>query len=135
MTLSPAAVQEVQQKLQIDKANSFFINLGNDRPNITPYVHQIKNSSDYSVLLDLVAKGISGPDDLVKTIIFTNSIQKTLEIQRFLRQHLPTTCYPYIDTFHALRSARAKKHSLGHFQKEKTKMLVATEAAGMVSDC
>ena len=84
--------------------------------------------------LDLVAKGILGPDDFVKTIIFTNSIQKTLEIQRFLRQHLPITCYPYIDTFHALCSARAKKHSLGHFHKGKTKILVAMEATGMVSD-
>ncbi|KIJ06460.1 hypothetical protein PAXINDRAFT_49347, partial [Paxillus involutus ATCC 200175] len=133
-TLAPAALQEVRQKLQINSLKSFFINLGNDRPNIAPRVVQMKNSSDYTALLDLVAKGIMGPEDLSKMIIFTNSIQKTLEIQRFLRQNLPISCYPYIDVFHALRSARSKKRSLERFQNSQTKILVATEAAGMGAD-
>ncbi|KAF9231489.1 P-loop containing nucleoside triphosphate hydrolase protein, partial [Melanogaster broomeanus] len=133
-TLAPGALQEVRQKLQIDSLTSFFVNLGNDRPNITPYVLQMKNSSDYAALLDLVAKGVRSPEDLSKMIIFTNSIQKTLEIQRFLQQHLPISCWAYVDIFHALRSARSKKRSLEHLRTGQTKILVATEAAGMGAD-
>lgn len=36
--LAPAAVQQVQAKLQINPQRSYFINLGNDCPNITPSV-------------------------------------------------------------------------------------------------
>jgi len=131
-TLAPAALKEVQHKLQIDSSNMFFLNLGNDRPNITPSVIQMKNSSDYSALLPLIGQDITGPANLPKTIIFTNSVQHTLEILRFLEEHLPPTCGPYLDIFHALRSSNSKKEALKHFRHGRRKILVATEAAGMV---
>ena len=131
-TLAPAAMQEVQQKLHIASVNTFFINLGNDRPNITPSVIKIKSARDYGALLSLIRPNISGPKELPKTIIFTNSIQKTLEILRFLRDNLPESCQPYLDIFHALRSANSKTDALEKFQQSRTKVLVATEAAGMV---
>ena len=131
-TLVPAAMQEVQQKLHIASVNTFFINLGNDRPNITPSVIKIKSARDYGALLSLIRPNISGPEELPKTIIFTNSIQKTLEILRFLRDNLPESCQPYLDIFHALRSTNSKTDTLEKFQQSHTKVLVATEAAGMV---
>lgn len=79
-TLAPTALQQVRENLQIHPTKSFFVNLGNDRPNITPSVTKIKSQRDYSSLLDLVATGVLGPSDLSKMIIFTNSIQKTHEI-------------------------------------------------------
>ncbi|KAF8833152.1 P-loop containing nucleoside triphosphate hydrolase protein, partial [Paxillus ammoniavirescens] len=133
-TLAPSALEEVRDKLHINPKKSFFVNLGNDRPNITPSVIQMRNASDYGALLELVVEGVSSPEDLAKTIIFTNSIQKTLEIQRFLRSHLPIRCYPYIDIFHAHRTARSKHHTLEHFYQGHIKLLVATEAAGMGAD-
>jgi len=131
-TLAPTALQQVREKLQIDPAKSFLVNLGNDRPNITPSVMKIKSQHDYDALLDLIATGVLDPSDLVKTIIFTNSIQKTHEILWFLRHHLSTSCGKYIANFHALRSAYAKRRVMQDFQTGDIKILIATEVAGMV---
>ncbi|KAI6140735.1 P-loop containing nucleoside triphosphate hydrolase protein, partial [Pisolithus tinctorius] len=130
-TLAPAALKEVQHKLQMDPINTFFLNLGNDWPNITPSVIKMRNSSDYAALLPLIGQDIQTGPNLPKTIIFTNSIQKTLEIHRFLGEHLPPTCGPYLDIFHALRSTASKREALKYFRKGKTRVLIATEAAGM----
>jgi len=113
--------------------NLFFVNLGNDRPNITPSVIKIKSARDYGALLLLIRSDITGPEELPKTIIFTNSIQKTLEILRFLRDNLPESCKPFLDIFHALCSANSKTEALTKFQQSHTKVLIATEAAGMVT--
>lgn len=130
-TLAPAAVHQVQAKLQINPRKSYFINLGNDRPNITPSVVKIKSKQDYPALLQLVASGISTHEELVKTIIFTNSIQQTHEIVRFLRQNLSNDCSSYIRNYHALRSTCSKRRVMEAFHTGNIKILVATEAAGM----
>ena len=131
-TLAPATLKEVQHKLQIDSSNMFFLNLGNDWPNITPSVIEMQNSSDYSALLPLIGQDVAGPTDLPKAIIFTNSIPRTLEILRFLEEHLPLTCSPYMDIFHALRASSSKKEAMKCFRNGQKKILIATEAAGMV---
>ena len=131
-TLAPAALKEVQHQLQIDSSNMFFLNLGNDRPNITPSVIEMQNSSDYSALLPLIGQDVTGPADLPKAIIFTNTIPRMLEILRFLEEHLPSTCGPYMDIFHALRGSSSRKEALKRFRNGQKKILIATEAAGMV---
>ena len=131
-TLAPAALKEVQDTLQINSSSMFFLNIGNDRPNITPSVIKMQNSSDYSALLSLIGRNVTGPTDLPKAIIFTNSIQRTLEILRFLEEHLPSTCSPYMDIFHALRGPDSKKEALKRFRNGQKRILIATEAAGMV---
>ena len=132
-TLAAAALHEVRDKLQISSKKSYFVNLGNDRPNITPSVIQMKNASDYEALLELVVEGVASPDDLTKTIVFTNSIQKTLDIMKFLHESLPSTCAHHVDIFHALRLMCLKNRTLEWFRRGLVKILVATEAAGMVS--
>ena len=131
-TLAPAALKEIHRRLHINPTLSFFLNLGNDRPNITPSVYSMKNASDYPALLSFVTDGVVGPNDLTKMIIFTNNIQQTLEIQRFLRHHLPVACSSCVDIFHSLCSPRSKKRTLKRFRKSNVKVLVATKAAGMV---
>ena len=123
----------MRDKLQINSKKSYFVNLGNDRPNITPSIIQMKNASNYEALLELVVEGVVSPDDLTKMIIFTNSIQKTLDIVKFLREKLPSACNHHVDIFHTLWSACSKNRTLERFQGGLIKILVATEAAGMVS--
>ena len=121
-TLAPATLKEVQHKLQIDSSNMFFLNLGNDRPNITPSVIEMQNSSDYSALLPLIGQDVAEPADLPKAIIFTNhSIPQTLEILRFLEEHLPSTCSPYMDIFHALCASSSKKEAMKRFRNGQKK--------------
>jgi len=93
----------------------------------------MKNASDYEALLELVVEGVVSPDDLTKAIIFTNSIQKTLDIMTFLRENLPIACNHQVDIFHVLRLTRSKNRTLKWFRHGQIKILVATEAAGMVS--
>ncbi|KAG6329679.1 hypothetical protein ID866_9410, partial [Astraeus odoratus] len=47
---------------------------------------------------------------------------------------MPATCGPYLDTCHALPSARSKWQTLDWFQQGNIKFLIATEAAGMGMD-
>jgi bloom syndrome protein len=70
-------------------------------------------------------------DDLPKAIVFTNAVKKTQVICRHLRRrysHLRGA----IDFLHAHRTAKSKRRIMKEFRKGKIKILVATEAAGMV---
>ena len=69
VTLAPATLKEVQHQLQIDSSNMFFLNLGNNWPNITPSVIEMQNSSNYTTLLPLIGQDVMGPADLPKAII------------------------------------------------------------------
>lgn len=131
-TITRAAFAEIVGKLNIDIDKAFYLNLGNDRPNVTPSVIEMKNQKDFEALKNLVAVGITSPDDLTKTIIFTNSIRLTMQIRRYLREILPSSCHSYVDAFHALRASKAKHRVMKNFRAGNVKILVATEAAGMV---
>ncbi|KAL4065519.1 hypothetical protein V8B97DRAFT_2025777 [Scleroderma yunnanense] len=73
----------ISKNLQIHPTELFFVNLGNDWLNITSSVMKIKSQQNYNTLLNLVATGVLGPSDLVKMIIFINSIQKMHEVLQF----------------------------------------------------
>ena len=133
-TLAPAALSDVTQKLNISLDTAFYLNSGNDRPNITWKVRICQSSSDYSSL-NFIIPSIS-PDmqagDIKKIIIFTNSHISTQEITQYLRTLLPGRLQSLIGYFHALRSQLAKHRVLNDFTQSKIRVLVATEAAGMV---
>ncbi|CAA7261788.1 unnamed protein product [Cyclocybe aegerita] len=71
-TLPQAALQEVRSQLGIDAADSFFLNLGNDRPNIEFSVHKMNSSTDFKALKPLLTRkpNPSTPDDFHKSNIF-----------------------------------------------------------------
>src|SRR5882762_5692899 len=71
-TLNQPALRDVRLKLAIDAEASFFLNLGNDRPNIAMHVKRINGSDDYESLRSHLAEGVSSADDFKKTIVFTN---------------------------------------------------------------
>jgi len=49
-TVPPPALQEVCVSLLIDPETSFFLNLGNDCPNLAFEVHQLNSTSDFDAL-------------------------------------------------------------------------------------
>ncbi|KAJ7681422.1 hypothetical protein B0H17DRAFT_943022 [Mycena rosella] len=76
-TLAPDALADVCASLSISLGKAFFLNLGNDRPNITPSVARMKSADDYDAINALLPDPapVDSPDKLPKTIIFTNSVK------------------------------------------------------------
>ncbi|KAJ6602109.1 P-loop containing nucleoside triphosphate hydrolase protein [Mycena sp. CBHHK59/15] len=134
-TLSPSAMTEVCSGLDIDLRHSFFLNLGNDRPNITPSVVRMKSGKDYAAVnahLPNPAE-VTSMADVPKTIIFANNVKKTQILCSHLRRRY-SQIKDGIAFLHAHRTAKAKRRIMKEFRKGKIKFLVATEAAGMGAD-
>ncbi|KII82643.1 hypothetical protein PLICRDRAFT_677307 [Plicaturopsis crispa FD-325 SS-3] len=133
-TLPPSALDEVSTKLNIDLTSTFFLNLGNDRPNITPKVIQIKSTDDYEALKKLVKDGVITPDDLEKTIIYVDGVNATQHLVREIRTWFPASFHDYIDCLSSRRTPFAKTTVMDRFRRGAVRILVATEAAGMGAD-
>ncbi|KAF8207647.1 P-loop containing nucleoside triphosphate hydrolase protein [Mycena galopus ATCC 62051] len=134
-TLDPSTLKEVCTGLNLDLDTSFFLNLGNDRPNITPSVFQMNGGKDYAAVDPYLPDPatVKSRRDLPKCIIFTNAVKKTQIMCGHVRSR-----YPHlrgaIDFLHAHRTAKAKRRVMRQFQRGKIKILIATEAAGMGAD-
>lgn len=131
-TLAPQPLREVRTKLAIDPEMSFYLNLGNDRPNIAMSVQQIEAADDYEALRPLLAQDVLTRDDFIKLMVFVNTRNATQTVCRHVRLFYPKHLRSCIDYLHAHRTARAKKRVMRRFRQGKIKVLIATEAAGMV---
>jgi bloom syndrome protein len=131
-TLAPEPLREVRTKLAIDPEASFYLNLGNDRPNIAMSVQQIDSTDDYDALRPLLAQDVTTPDDIIKSVVFVNARNATQLVCRRVRQFYPKHLRRYVDYLHAHRTVRAKRRVMQRFRQGKIKVLIATEAAGMV---
>jgi superfamily II DNA helicase RecQ len=132
-TLPPLALREVRSKLAIDPDTAFFVNLGNDRPNIAMFAQEINSSDDYEALRPLLTGGVSSHGDLQKTIVFANTVIGTQTTCKKVRLFFPKPLRKYVDYLHSLRTPAAKKRVMRRFRRGKVMILIATEAAGMVS--
>ncbi|KAJ6601732.1 P-loop containing nucleoside triphosphate hydrolase protein [Mycena vulgaris] len=135
-TLAPDALAEVCASLSINLGKAFFLNLGNDRPNITPSVVQMKSEADLDALNDHLPDPttINSPADFPKMTIFTNSVKKTHKICQHVRKFYGSRFDENIAFLHAHRTRRAKRTVMRKFRQGKIRILVATEAAGMGAD-
>lgn len=133
-TLPNDALQEVRASLGIDTESSFFLNLGNDRPNISYKVHRMKSAQDYEAIKLYLTHNTnpSTPDDLFKSLVFTNSVMSTQITSCHIRSWLPRHLRKYVTFLHAHRSPRDKCRMMRRFRCGRVKILVATEIAGMV---
>ncbi|KAJ7745181.1 P-loop containing nucleoside triphosphate hydrolase protein [Mycena maculata] len=135
-TLNTEALKDICTGLNIDLDESFFLNLGNDRPNITPSIVQMKSSKDYDAIDEHLPdpSAVKTITDVPKSVVFTNAVKKTQVLCRHLRCLYPNLPRSSIDFLHAYRTAKAKRRVMKQFRKGKIKILVATEAAGMGAD-
>ena len=133
-TLPPAALSECCARMKVELHDSFFLNLGNHRPNIITTVIHMDGSKDYKAIRDVLPNpnSVTSKDDLRKTIIFTNSVNLTQVLCRDVRRYYGTNFRIHIDFLHAHRTAKAKRRVMKLFRKGVIKILIATEAAGMV---
>ncbi|KIL53766.1 hypothetical protein M378DRAFT_19589 [Amanita muscaria Koide BX008] len=133
-TLPPAALADCCSRMKVDFKDSFTLNLGNHRPNITVSVLHMDGSKDYKAVYNNLPdpNSIVSAEDLPKTIVFTNSVNTTQVLCRDLRLRYGSQFHRHIDFLHAHRTAKAKRRVMDLFGKGVVKVLIATEAAGMV---
>ena len=131
-TLNPKAFADVILSLKIYLNTAFYINLGNDRPNISFSTLTINSSSDLCSIKSFFPSDLDFVKDIRKTIIFTNDRQMSHDICRYLRSYLPPHLNQTFAYYHALLSSYTKKIILERFRAGEIKVLASTEVAGMV---
>ena len=76
-TLPARVRQDVLKKLQFDERNYTYLNLGNDRPNVSLAVRAIQNTiSSYSDLDFLIPRDARVPSDVKKCFVYADNITR-----------------------------------------------------------
>jgi superfamily II DNA helicase RecQ len=135
-TLTSVMLAELKETLHFDTNDTFLLNLGNDRPNVTLIACLMRGAASDLSVLDFVANEAFSGDSLKRTIIFFNTCDLIYKGQRHLRQLLKNSPQPELENqigfIHAGRTMRARRKVMQDFRKGKIKILCATEAVGMV---
>ena len=134
-TLPPIVLAQVQKTLLMDSESTFHVNQGTDRPNITWFVRRMTAAkSDLASLSFLISSDEDGNIlSLRQTLVFFDDIKVSLQALKWFREHLPESLHSQIAAYSSRRSMNSKKIVLKDFRDGKIKILLTTEAAGMVS--
>lgn len=81
-TFCPSSLSDVCARMNIDLEKSFFLNLGNRRPNITTSIIQMDNAKDFKALLNV----LPAPEEIL------NGIYKVGTLQIFFRDSDVVSC-------------------------------------------
>ncbi|KAI0756507.1 P-loop containing nucleoside triphosphate hydrolase protein, partial [Daedaleopsis nitida] len=133
-TLPDFMLKEVYLKLEFSQATTYFVNLGNNRANITPIVHKLKASESSLSILDFLVRDTDPSATLPRTIVFVNTRDLAFKAYRYLRDCVSPDMCQQIDFLHAGRGRRARRRAMREFREGKVNILCATEAAGMGMD-
>lgn len=107
------------------------MNLGNNRPEIFYKCCQIEESmKTFADLTDLVIP--KGDEPLRSTMVFFDDRVTLHQVHEQFWKILPAPFREQVATFHALRSEASKKEIMQKFREGEIRVLLCTEAAGMV---
>ena len=133
-TLPPHILSHVHKIMHMSKTTTYHLNLGTDRPNIAWFVRKMKGGkSDLESLAFLIPDATD--DDileLVQTMVFFDDINLALHALKYLRSLLPLHMHNQIAVYNSRRSRRSKARVLRKFREGNIRILLTTEAAGMV---
>lgn len=131
-SLTRRVCRDVTQKLQF-RSNFIFKNLGNDRANVSLVVRAIHNPlQSYSDLDFLIQAKIERGEDLKKSWVYADNIEVGAEIIDHLRTLLPKHLHSIIRPYNAVHSIAYRTVAMDQFRSGKIRILVCTDAAGMV---
>ena len=132
-TLPQDALSETRRTLGIRAESSFFMNRGNYRSNLHYSAFQMRSQTDFEALKRFFSKCIQFACDIAQTVIFTDNRMRTQEIGAYVRSLLPPELHGAVAFINALMSAETKRYIMDLFHKGIIRVLIATDAVGMVS--
>src|ERR1700761_8954847 len=131
-TVTPVAEREICDVLEIYIHKAYYLNLGNDRPNVAESVYVIKNSEDYDALLQSLPDPTTPVRYWPKIQIFVNTVIEAQAVYAFLIAKSPDAVRFKFDFIHSTRTPSARRRRLRRFRRGVIKVLVSTEIGAMV---
>ncbi|KAI0077523.1 P-loop containing nucleoside triphosphate hydrolase protein, partial [Panus rudis PR-1116 ss-1] len=127
------------------KGHSRFINIGNDRPNVSVVVHSCEHPQNCYADLDFVIPAtVNALSDIPKTWVYVDNIATGNEIidhlENILLSRITSTdrlgdnCSGAIRPFNAVLSLSYRRAAMEAFREGKIRVMVCTDAAGMGCD-
>lgn len=135
-TMSTRIRRDVLSKLGIKKGSYEDIDIGNDRPNVSLVVLAIEHPMNTFADLDFVIPDVVGQaGDIPKTMIYADDIAAGTGIMDRLATRVPESLREsgIIRPYNALQSVEYRAQAMQVFREGKIRVLVCTDAAGMVS--
>lgn len=134
-TLTPLVQHDLLSKLQFNRSDYLFVNIGNDRPNVSQVVRAIEHPANTLRDLDfLVQTDMSALNDIDKCFLYSDSIKSGASITDYLnkRVNVKFRRRGLIRPYNASMSKKYRKRVMRLFREGKIRILVCTDAAGMV---
>jgi len=134
-TLPSWVRRDVMSKLQFDEDNYTYLNLGNDRPNVSLAVRAIQNPIDsYSDLDFLIPSTAQEPNDVEKAFVYSDNITVGSDMMEHLYEISPNAFREagIIRTYSSAFSKKYRQRVMELFKAGHVHILICTDAAGMV---
>ncbi|EKM48931.1 uncharacterized protein PHACADRAFT_58306, partial [Phanerochaete carnosa HHB-10118-sp] len=134
-TMTSTVIEAVKKSLSFRLGQTFELNLGNNRKNITHIVVKIKSATDFDALRILL-EGATEGQPLLRTLVYVLKKEDAQNIALYLRNLLPpnSTLRSQINFANSARDAAARMKAIQDFWNGVVNILVATEVAGMGLD-
>jgi superfamily II DNA helicase RecQ len=133
-TLSARIRTDVLSKLQFSK-DYVNIDVGNDRPNVSIVVRAIQHPLNTYSDLDFIVDGVTEASQIKLGFVYADNIATGVEIGDHLEKLLPPELrgQGLIRPYNAALSKEYRREAMQQFRDGKIRILVCTDAAGMVS--
>ena len=132
-TLAPKPLTDVESILQIDIPNAFYLNRGNNRPNIKMCMKYIDSTSDFATLAkELNLRSAQQPEDIMKTLVFVESRNQAMFIWRHLCENTDERLHGAFAFLHAGRTPASRETVFEQFKRGEIRVILATECVSMV---
>ena len=134
-SLTRRVTRDIVEKLQLDRAKSLHLNLGNDRQTVSLVVRPIHNTiGSYTDLNFVIPSSAQTASQVPKTWIYADNINTGTEIVDHLRSLLPqdASLHGIIRPYNAVLDSEYRDEAMRCFKNGDIRVLVCTDAAGMV---
>ncbi|KAI0693993.1 P-loop containing nucleoside triphosphate hydrolase protein, partial [Cytidiella melzeri] len=135
-TLTLFMIDSLISTLSFARGNTFMLNVGNNRPNLTPDVCCMAGGENNFEALDFLLDEVDGDKPLVHTMVFFKTRDLACQAGQYIKSKLPEDSLYCLQVFSlwATKSCPAKRKIMKRFCDRKIMVLFATEVAGMGMD-